>query len=336
MKREKIISNLKIHLFFLAILFFTVEAAAQKETIIWAVQDADPYINLAFSHDGSTLALGRQDGNVSEFRNAADGTFISSFNGRFNSTNDLVFTLDDQYLINGTGGGGSTRTLNMWQVSSGARIVGPLGDHTNGTTSISLSADGQYVATSGRFDREINLWFVPGLTLLRTIVNEDEQSPGLPPRVKDVAFSPDGQFIASSDIYSIKLRRTIDGTLALRIPSAEAPSIAFSPSGAYIAAAVESERAVKLWRVSDGALVRTLTIDTDFSFPVIAFSPNGKVIAAGYNGAIKFWRVLDGRPLALIPKPALVHSLVFAPKGNRYAYSLYGGTVSVAYAPFVF
>jgi WD40 repeat protein len=50
----------------------------------------------------------------------------------------------------------------------------------------------------------------------------------------------------------------------------------------------------KLWRVSDGALVATLTGHTN---PVtsVAFSPDGSLIASGSEDrTIRLWRVSDG------------------------------------------
>jgi len=330
----------KIQLVVLALLLLSGTVAAQRETIIWSKQDADPLLNVAFSTDGSMLALGRQDSNTSDFLDADTGNLIRSFTGNHNTTNDLVFTLDDQYLINGVGGGGSTLTLSLWRVSDGTRLIGPIGDHNNGTNSVSLSHDGQYLVTSGNFSRDIKIRRASDLTLILTIPNNDPHNPSLPPRVKDSAFSPDGQLIASSDIYGIKLRRSTDGVLVLTIPSAEIPSIAFSPNGVYIAGAVESEEAVKLWRVSDGALVFTLTVDTGFEFPRIAFSPSGSVIAACYgnsdgSGAIKFWRVTDGSVLAVFPKANHVHSIAFSPRPGIYAYTEFDGLVTVARARFV-
>src|SRR2546423_6134345 len=92
---------------FLALLASAGTLLAQ-ERIIWMKQDYDPLLNVAFSHDGSMLAgsmlaLGREDSNTSDFLRASDGKLIRSFSGSHNTTNDLVFTLDNQYLINGTG-----------------------------------------------------------------------------------------------------------------------------------------------------------------------------------------------------------------------------------------
>jgi WD40 repeat protein len=341
MRRKKSISGLKFQLFFWLMLVSATAAVAQTGTrneTLWSVQDTDNYIVVAFSPDGSLLALGRGSGNTSEFRNAWNGSFVRSFTARDNDTRDLAFTPDGQYLINGGGGGGSQLNLNIWRVADAFRVKGRIAAHSNGTYSVSISPDGQFVATSGIFNREIKIWHVPDMTLVRQISNDDEVSPSLPPRVKDVAFSPDSQVVASSDIYSIKLRRASDGALLLRIPSGESPSIAFSPNGQYIAAAIPTENSIKIWNVANGQLVQNLMVETNFDFPVIAFTPSGTFIAAGYandmGGAIRFWRVSSGAQLATLPQNSPVHSLAFSPNGDRYAFSLFGGFVAVALNPY--
>jgi WD40 repeat protein len=146
--------------------------------------------------------------------------------------------------------------------------------------------------------------------------------------------------ISSSDIFGIKLRRAADGVLVLRIPNAEIVSISLSPDGSLIAGAVESERAVKIWRVADATLFKVLIVATEFQHPGIAFAPGGEFIAAVYGpsnttGAIQFWTVNDGRSVATYPKPNHIRSIAFSPNPRIYAYTKYGGRVTVAFAPFL-
>jgi WD40 repeat protein len=326
----------KLIVIYLGLTAFLTARASAQETVIWEKTDAAPYTHAAFSHGGSILALGREDTNTSDFLNSNDGTLIRSYSGNHNGTNALVFTLDDQYIVSGTGAGGATLTLDLWRVSDGVRIF-RLGDHNNGDHAVSLSPDGQYVATSGRFAREINIWHVPDMTQLISIPNTNDF--GSTSRVKDVAFSPDGQTVASSDAYGIKFWNPFTGAVLLSISTPEARSIAFSPDGQFLAAATESEQAVKLFSTSNGSLVRKLTVDTQFGFPVIAFSPSGRVLAAGYNtgsdaGALKFWSS-KGTVIDTIEKPGSIISVAFAPKGGKMAYTQFGGHITVSSFPFL-
>jgi WD40 repeat protein len=328
----------QIHLLFFILLLCTGTAFAQRERILWSKPDADPLLNVVFSNDGTILALGREDSNTTDLLNAADGSLIRHLDATHNRVNDAVFTLDDQDLIVGTGSPGDTLTLDEWRVSDGVRLL-RLGAHTNGTHSVSLSSDGQLLLTSGTESRELKKWHVPDLNLITTFTNNDPDT-GLPPEVDDSEFSPDEQLIGNGDIFGVKLRSATDGSLIRKIANAEIVSIAFSPDGTLIAGASPTERAVKIWSVADGTLVRTLPITTDFQFPRVAFTPNGLFIVAVYGssntaGAIQFWRVENGRRVAIFAKPNHVHDIAFSPEPGVFAYTQFSGGVTVSFLRFI-
>jgi WD40 repeat protein len=329
----------KLGLIILTCLAAVSTAVASREQIIWSKPDADPLLNVAFSNDGTILALGREDSNTTDLLNAVDGSLIRVLDASHNRVNDAVFTLDDQDLIVGTGSGGDTLTLDEWRVSDGVRLL-RLGAHTNGTNSVSLSPDGQLLLTSGIESRELKKWHVPDLSLIATFTNDDPQSPGLPPEVDDSEFSPDGQLIGNSDIFGAKLRSAADGTLLVKMANPEIVSVSFSPDGTLIAGASPNERAVKVWSVPDGALVKVLTITSDFQFPRVAFSPSGKVLVAIYGssnvaGAMQFWRVKDWTTVGILAKPNAVHDIAFSPEPGIFAYTQYSGGVTVSFIRFL-
>jgi WD40 repeat protein len=115
-----------------------------------------------------------------------------------------------------------------------------------------------------------------------------------------LAFSPDGQTIASASAdNTIKLWK-LDGTLltTLKGQSAVVFSVAFSPDGQTIASA-SWDKTIKLWK-PDGTLLTTLN-GYSGRFWSIAFSPDGQTIAsANEDKTVILWnkeQVLTLNPL---------------------------------------
>jgi WD40 repeat protein len=106
-------------------------------------------------------------------------------------------------------------------------------------------------------------------------------------------------------------------------------SVAVSPSGELIASA-GADGTVKLWRMSDGALLRTLT-GHEGDANGVAFSPDGSLVAsAGADGTVRVWRVQDGQlQHTLTHGGGIVLSVAFAPNGQLLASGGEDGTVKL-------
>ena len=104
-------------------------------------------------------------------------------------------------------------------------------------------------------------------------------------RVLSVAFSPEGQMLASGSWdETVKLWRVSDGQ-QLRTLGEDTPSygfvcnVAFSPDGqmlASVACPLGGGRILSVWRVSDGSLLHTHRS----SVPSVAFSPDGQTLVS--------------------------------------------------------
>ena len=333
------------------------QAGLQGQTgpvIIWSQQDPVATAHrgaVACSPDGTLVATGRDDDRNTKLWDAETGALVRTLNGRDNNANVIRFSPDSQYLATGTGGGGSTLNLNLWRVSDGVLLVGRIGAFNNGTISLSFSSDGQLLACAG-FDAEnYKIYHVPDMTLVADVDNFDPDQ-GNSVRTNAVAFSPDGQLIALGDNRGVHLRRVSDGSL-VRILNTNAPSsmkthsVAFTPDGQYVAAGVSVtdptysnciDCAVKMFRVSDGALVRIFSNGNNMHFPKIAFSPAGTVIGASYShdhdnaGAVQFWNVNTAATIQMDMFELFPWDFAFSPLGNRYAFYSASGLLGVARA----
>ena len=96
-------------------------------------------------------------------------------------------------------------------------------------------------------------------------------------------------------------------------------SVTFSPDGTLVASG-SVDNTLRLWRVYQGELLRTMT---GHPFPVteVAFSPNGTLLATGsYDGLVRLWRVSDGFLLDTLNGHAgWVLDVAFSPDGLQLA-----------------
>jgi sugar lactone lactonase YvrE len=89
---------------------------------------------------------------------------------------------------------------------------------------------------------------------------------------------------------------------SVAIDRATVESVAVSPDGSLFAAG-GSEQTIRLYRIADGQLQRTLTGHTDWVTSV-AFSPDRALLASGsWDGTVRLWRVSDGTVIHVLPMP---------------------------------
>jgi WD40 repeat protein len=330
--------------------FISLTIAQSEQATIWTQLHStasSTRASVAFSPDGQLLASGRTNINTVKIWNAANGGLIRLLSAKDNNANAVAFSPDGQYLASGTGGAGQTLNLNLWRVSDGQRVIGRIGAFPNGTIGVAFSPDGQLLAACGFQARNIKLYHVPDMTLVNTLNNFDP-AVNFSPRVNAVAFSRDGQLLGLGDTQGVKLRQVSNGALVRSFSAGPVDSIAFSPDGLFIAAGISLidptyanciDCSIKLWRVSDGALLHTYTNGTGVQYAKVGFSPNGRILAAGYTdgagdtGAVQFWIVDTEASLRRNAQPLYVQGFAYSPDGNTYAYLRADGQVAVASAP---
>jgi WD40 repeat protein len=157
---------------------------------------------------------------------------------------------------------------------------------------LSCSANGRMLAATS--SNGIYLYDLQNLTKERFLP--------IPANVNSVAFSPDGQMLATGSTDAlIRLWQLSDGTLldTLSGHTDSVWNVTFSPDGETLASA-SLDHTIRLWQVDEGLLLFSLR---EHSAPVqsVAFSPDGQTLAsASDDKTIHLWRVVDGSGLAIL------------------------------------
>ncbi len=141
-------------------------------------------------------------------------------------------------------------------------------------------------------------------------------------RVTSVAFSPDGQVVATgSTDFTVRLWNVADGALVRTLTghTSSVLSVAFSPDGAIVASGSE-DATVRLWRTDDGRLVRTLAAAT-YGVTALAFARDDRTLVAGSaDHTVRLWDAATGRFLSTVAAHvAPVTAVVLAPDGAHFA-----------------
>lgn len=274
---------------------------------------SDAITSAAFSPDGQTLATVSYSG--AKLWRVSDGSLLRSITTEAGKA--VAFSPDNQILATGLG----STTVKLWRVSDGSRLR-TLEGLTSDVYSVGFSPDGQIVAAGG-FNEGVKLWQANDGTLLHDL-------PGHTFHVLSVVFSPDGQMLASaSSDYTVKLWRVSDGMLLQELegfnPVAFSPdgqtvatgeygnvqlfrvrdgaplgrltghssnvaSVAFSPDGQTLVTG-STDIEVRRWRVSDRMRLYTLEENGE-GVSFVTFSTDGRMMLAVYkDGTVKLWQV---------------------------------------------
>ena len=294
--------------------------------VVW--QSAQAGNAIAYSPDGQLLLS-----NTKLWR-ASDGallrTFILPYNG--SGVNAVAFSPDGQFAAIGIQS--FNQNLDLFKVSDGSLVVGRISAHSNGTSAIAFSPDGHLMASGGR-DGTAKIWHVPDMTLVQTV----DGGVGYRPRVFAVRFSKDGQLLAVGGQGGVLVFRVSDGVLVQTPAGASATtSLAVSPDGQLLAAGSNAtdqygqctDCSIKLWRISDGALLRTIDGNNNGILSV-AFSPDQQLISAGSSdqvasGAVRSWRLADGQLVRAIEQDpnnpsSYVTSVAYSPDGSLLTFA---------------
>ncbi|MGP0059867.1 MAG: caspase family protein [Beijerinckiaceae bacterium] len=261
--------------------------------------------SVAFSPDGSMLATGILNGRVNLW-DLASGREPRQLAGHSSWVLSVAFSPDGRMLAAGN---------TLWDVANGHALRSLNGIH------VAFSPVGHMLAAAGK--NTITLWDTVSW-------KERTLSEGLqehPDEYNSVAFSMDGSILASG--CEVSLFASIGDQLG---------------KGRLLVSGCE-HGAVRLWDVASGLPQRTLDAPFDVAFwkklhsllggqsqltNDLAFSPDGRIMAAPEGHNVNLWDVASGNPLpALSGLSSLGYSVAFSPDGSKLAAGSDDGTVKI-------
>jgi WD40 repeat protein len=161
-----------------------------------------------------------------------------------------------------------------------------------------------------------------------------------------LVFSPDGGLLASKDWRQAQIRvwNVATGKSLSNIAAGAVYGMAFSPdgktlaSGSWLNDSKPFYKKVELWNIDTGQKNATLTDPTAYSgrfdylksVYILAFSPDGKTLAAGSrDGLLTVWQVSTGSLLNEYQSTQPIESLAFSPDGKLLATGSSNGLISL-------
>jgi WD40 repeat protein len=187
-------------------------------------------------------------------------------------------------------------------------------------TALAFSPDGNTIAASGY--HEVTLWKAADGAL-------DRRLRGLAERVYEIAYSPDGKWLATASgdpgqfgAVTLWIAEPAGGGKPVRdlLESTDCVfAVAFSPDSKLLAAA-GADRAVRVWEVESGKQVALIEDHADWILD-IAFSRDGtKLSSASRDKTAKVFDIVKKESLVTFPGHAqTVSAVAFSPDGKLVA-----------------
>jgi WD40 repeat protein len=306
-----------------------VVSRQQIDAPLWKNRLSGGGTSLAFSPDGRTLAVGTcgmleggsgldcYEGEVQFWDISRQHEIRPSLKGHKDEILSLAFSPDGAILA--TSGSRKDGTVILWDIAKGMPLGEPLKVSDGAVWQVAFSPDGRLLAAAGN-DATIRLWDVAThLPIGQPLIGHTKP-------VRALAFSPDGTILATGGANGDDTIRLWDvATLSqrgtpLRGQSGGVNSIIFTADGNRLISG--GGNGTLVWDVETKTPFANI-LKTDHGTSSIAFSPDGKTLAAaGDDGYITLWEVAThtslGKPLKLPGEyQTFAGYLFFTPDGKR-------------------
>ncbi|SES21630.1 TIR domain-containing protein [Actinokineospora terrae] len=279
---------------------------------------------LAYSPDGSLLAVGSGDGGVL-LCDTEKGLPLRTLNGHLDRVYAVDFGPPGSALVTAAADG----TVRFWDPATGeqTKVVADGVEHTAPIWPLLISPDGGLVAYGDN----------AGTVVVRTVPAGEvvHRFDGHVERVWALAFHPTDPLLATADESgAVRLWDLDTGAErhVLASPGSAVYTLSFNADGRLLAAAGQHAY-LRVWDVQSGAEAHRLDGHTEHVYAAV-FHPEHDVLASGDTaGSVRLWTVprhgrATGAPLQHRHATAVYH-LAFSPDGRTLASGDSDGTLRV-------
>ena len=264
---------------------------------------------VSFSPDGSTLASGGREG-VVVLWDRGTGRELTRFDGHGGGIHGVAFTPDGRTLVSG-----DPRTIRTWNVETGEQIHRFDSSRGPWLGRFALSPDGRRIGCVGK-QATVRLHDI-------SLDKELWRTEGHRPKAISVAFSPDGEVLATGGDYRNKEIHFWNASTGEKVGSIRCKTgtraMAFTPDGKTLVTGCQSGP-ILFWNVAGRSQVGSSDASVH-GLAGIGVSPDGQIAAAAGRSSVHLFDVATGREMRVIEGRHGYHgSVAFSPDGRTLAW----------------